>query len=85
MLTLSLTEMIDEYMMSNGNSLSTKNIQGHIVHSSSSYTPGGRLQYEMPGCVCWGSQNAPIMKDALCQKHTHIEGILSTLNTHIIV
>ena len=42
-------------------------------------TPGGRLQCEMPGCVCWGSKNAPIMKDALCQKNTHIEGILSTL------
>ena len=29
---------------------------------------GGRLQYEMPGCVCWGSENVPIIKDALCQK-----------------
>ena len=29
---------------------------------------GGRLQYEMPGCVCWGSENVPIMKEALCQK-----------------
>ena len=28
----------------------------------------GRLQYEMPGCVCWGSENVPIMKDALGQK-----------------
>ena len=23
---------------------------------------------KMPGCVCWGSGNVPIMKDALCQK-----------------
>ena len=29
---------------------------------------GGRLQCEMPGCGCWGSKNAPIMKDALCHK-----------------
>ena len=29
---------------------------------------GGALQYEMPGCVCWGSENVPIMKDALCLK-----------------
>ena len=29
---------------------------------------GARLQYEMLGCVCWGSENVPIMKDA---KHNH--------------
>ena len=29
---------------------------------------GGGLQYEMPGCVCWGSEYVPIKKDALCQK-----------------
>ena len=29
---------------------------------------GGGLQYEMPRCVCWGSENAPIMKDALGKK-----------------
>ena len=27
----------------------------------------GRLQYEMPGCVCWGSKNVPIMEDAFSQ------------------
>ena len=33
---------------------------------------GGRLQYElMPGCVCWGSENAPIMKDAFGGKKTY--------------
>ena len=42
---------------------------------------GGRLQYEMLGCVCWGSENVPIMEDALGQKHTHIKGI----NTNIMV
>ena len=26
---------------------------------------GGRLQCKMPGCVCLGSENVPIMKDAL--------------------
>ena len=46
---------------------------------------GGRLQYEMPGCVCLGSENVPIMKDALGQNNTHNEGILCTLNTHIMV
>ena len=30
----------------------------------------GRLQYKMPRCVCWGSENAPIMKDPLVKK-TH--------------
>ena len=35
---------------------------------------GGGLQYEMPRCVCWGSENVPIMKDVLGKnKHTHIE------------
>ena len=29
---------------------------------------GGRLKYEMPGCVCWGSENIPIIKETLCQK-----------------
>ena len=28
----------------------------------------GRLQYEMPGCVCWGSENGPNIKDALGKK-----------------
>ena len=26
---------------------------------------GGRLQYELPGCVCFESENVHIMKDAL--------------------
>ena len=26
---------------------------------------GGRLQYGLPGCVCFGSENVHIMKDAL--------------------
>ena len=47
---------------------------------------GGRLQYEMPGYVCWGFETIPIMKDAVrYKKHTHIEGILITINTHIMV
>ena len=29
---------------------------------------GRRLQYEMPGCLCWGSEKIPIMKDALGKK-----------------
>ena len=37
----------------------------------------GRLQYEMPGCVCWGSESVPIMKDTFGQK-TYIEGPLYT-------
>ena len=36
--------------------------------------PGGRLKYEMPGCVCWGSKKRP-----------HIEGIFCTLHNHIIL
>ena len=43
------------------------------------------LQYEMPGCVCWGYENVPIMTDALGQKHIHIEGILCIVHTHIMV
>ena len=31
--------------------------------------PGGRLQYEIPGCVNWGSENVPIMKDTLGEKN----------------
>ena len=27
---------------------------------------------KMPGCVCWGSENVPIMKDALGQKNIPI-------------
>ena len=29
---------------------------------------GGRLKYEMPGCVCLGYGNVPITEDTLCQK-----------------
>ena len=29
---------------------------------------GGLLKYEIPGCVWWGSENGPIMNDALGQK-----------------
>ena len=32
---------------------------------------GGRLHYEMPGCVCWGSEHVPIMKDALGKNKTY--------------
>ena len=44
-----------------------------------------RLQNEIHGCVCWGSENVPIMKDALGPKHAHIEGILCILQIHIMV
>ena len=27
------------------------------------FTPGGQLQYEMSGCVCWGYEKLPILKD----------------------
>ena len=30
---------------------------------------GGGLQYRMPECVCWGSENAPIMKDSVGKKY----------------
>ena len=30
--------------------------------------PGGDSSMEMPGCVCWGSENVPILKDALDKK-----------------
>ena len=42
-----------------------------LLYSSSGVTPrggGGGLLYEMPGCVCWESENVPIMKDALGKK-----------------
>ena len=29
-------------------------------------------QYEMPGCVCWGSENVPIMMDASGKKNIPI-------------
>ena len=29
---------------------------------------GGGLQYEMPGYLCWGSENVPIMKDTFYKK-----------------
>ena len=41
---------------------------------------------KMPGCLCWGSEDVPIMKDAVGKKKlTHIEGIVCILHTHIIV
>ena len=46
---------------------------------------GGRLQHEMPGCVCWGSENVPILKDTLGNETKNTEGILSALNTNIMV
>ena len=38
----------------------------------------------MPGCVCWGSENLPILKDALGKKTTHIEGFLCILHTILL-
>ena len=37
------------------------------LYHSSGVMPrgGGGLLYEMPGCMCWDSENVPIMKDAL--------------------
>ena len=29
---------------------------------------GGDSSIKMPGCVCWGSENVPILKDALGNK-----------------
>ena len=47
---------------------------------------GGGLLYEIPRCVCFGSENVPIMKDTFGRiKHTHIEGILCTLYINIMV
>ena len=41
-------------------------------HERGAPEPGGRLQCEMPGCVCWGSENVPILKDAVGQKNIPI-------------
>ena len=38
-----------------------------------------RLQYKKPGCMCWGSENVPILKDALGQKTiTILKGSMHT-------
>ena len=45
---------------------------------------GGALHYEMPGCVYLGSENVPIMKDALGQisypllkgSSAHVHGVI---------
>ena len=29
---------------------------------------------KMPGCVCWVSENGPILNDSILVKHTHSEG-----------
>ena len=47
---------------------------------------GGHSSIKIPGCVCWGSENVPILKDTLgTKKNTHIEGFLCILHTHIMV
>ena len=33
---------------------------------------GGNSSIKMPGCVCWGSENVPILKDALGRKNIPI-------------
>ena len=43
--------------------------------------PGGGvdLNIKIPGCVCWGSENVPILKDALGKKNIPIlKGSLHT-------
>ena len=36
---------------------------------------GVDLSIKMPGCVCWGSENVPILRDSLGKKkNTHIRG-----------
>ena len=42
--------------------------KGFMADATSSGGEGGQLQYEMPGCVCWGFENVLIMKEALGQK-----------------
>ena len=43
------------------------------------------LQYEMPRCMRWKFENRPILKDVLVLKYIHIEGIVCTCHTHIVV
>ena len=43
---------------------------------------GGDSGIKIPGCLCWGSEKVPILKDALGKKHTHIEGFICILHTH---
>ena len=58
----------------------------HLLHTDYANIPlGGDSSIKMPGCVCWGSANIPILKDALGKKHTHIEGFLCILHPHIMV
>ena len=45
---------------------------------------GGDSCIEMPGCLGWGSENEPILKDALGKIHTHIEGFFCILHTNIM-
>ena len=60
------------------------------AHLPSPQLRKGLLQYYMPGCVCWGSGNASLSSQAhyegrFGKKNKHIEGILCTLHTHIMV
>ena len=46
---------------------------------------GGDSCIKMPGCVCRGSENVPILKDALGKKkHTHIKGFLCIIHGAIL-
>ena len=44
--------------------------------------PGGDSSIKMPGCVCWGSENVPILKDALGIKKK--KNILKSSSAYLI-
>ena len=43
----------------------------------------GQLQYEIPGCACWGSESVPIMKNNWSKQHTHIKGTIYIFHIRI--
>ena len=43
-----------------------------VVPNPLQLTSGGDSSIKMPRCVCWGSENVPVLKDALSKKNIPI-------------